>query len=92
MVLDFWKQPPLLTKEWEESQGFSSSLMLKVWVLFPTWAPELAQHPFVLSCGRKPALNLSEGSNQITTVPYRGPIFPRNPLPSAVLTRPAELR
>lgn len=46
----------------------------------------------MLSCGRKPALKLSEGSNQITPVSYRGPVFSRDTLPSAVLTRPVELR
>lgn len=46
--------------------------------------------PFCALLWKEASTNRERGSHQITTVSYRGPIFPRDPLPRVVSTRPAE--
>lgn len=46
--------------------------------------------PFCALPWKEASTNRERESHQITTVSYRGPIFPRDPLPRAVSTRPAE--
>lgn len=54
-----------------------------------TW---ISTAPFCAILWKEASANPERGSHQITTSSYRGPIFPRHPLPSAVSARPAELR